>query len=78
LLIGIPLHKVPEVIRKNSDLLRQGQNWINVDKFSLKTDYQNVFAIGDVNKIKVNENAAIPKAGVFAEAQAKIVSLVFQ
>jgi sulfide:quinone oxidoreductase len=74
LLIGIPSHKVPEVIRKNSDLIKQGQNWINVDKFSLKTDYQNVFAIGDVNEIKVNENVAIPKAGVFAEAQAKVVS----
>ena len=73
LLIGIPPHKVPEVIR-NSNLIKQGQNWINVDKFNLKTDYQNVFAIGDVNEIKVNENVAIPKAGVFAEAQAKVVS----
>jgi sulfide:quinone oxidoreductase len=73
LLIGIPPHKVPEAIR-NSNLIKQGQNWINVDKFSLKTDYQNVFAIGDVNEIKVNENVAIPKAGVFAEAQAKVVS----
>lgn len=73
LLIAIPPHKVPEVIR-NSGLIKQGQNWIDVDKFSLKTDYQNVFAIGDVNEIKVNENVAIPKAGVFAEAQAKAVS----
>ena len=72
LLIGIPPHKVPEVIR-NSNLIKHGQNWINVDKFSLKTDYQNVFAIGDVNEIKVNENVAIPKAR-FAEAQAKVVS----
>jgi sulfide:quinone oxidoreductase len=73
LLIAIPPHKVPEVIR-NSGLIKQGQNWINVDKFSLKTDYQNTFAIGDVTEIKVNENVAIPKAGVFAEAQAKVVS----
>ena len=73
LLIGIPPHKVPEVIR-NSCLIKQGQNWINVDKFSLKTDYENVFAIGDVTEIKVNENTTIPKAGVFAEAQAKVVS----
>ena len=73
LLIGIPPHKVPDVIR-NSCLIKQGQNWINVDKFSLKTDYENVFAIGDVTEIKVNENTAIPKAGVFAEAQAKVVS----
>jgi sulfide:quinone oxidoreductase len=73
LLIGIPLHKVPEVIR-NSGLITQGQNWINVDKFSLKTEFENVFAIGDVTEIKVNENVVIPKAGVFAEAQAKVVS----
>jgi sulfide:quinone oxidoreductase len=73
LLIGIPPHKVPEVIR-NSGLITQGQNWINVDKFSLKTEFENVFAIGDVTEIKVNENVVIPKAGVFAEAQAKVVS----
>jgi sulfide:quinone oxidoreductase len=73
LLIGIPPHKVPGVIR-NSGLIIQGQNWINVDKFTLKTDYDNVFAIGDVTEIKVNENMAIPKAGIFAEAQAKVVS----
>ena len=70
LLIGIPPHKVPEVIR-NSGLIKQGQNWINVDKFSLKTEYENVFAIGDVTEIKVNENTAIPKAGVFAELSSK-------
>ena len=73
LLIGIPPHKVPEVIR-NSGLITQGQNWINVDKFSLKTEFENVFAIGDVTEIKVNGNVVIPKAGVFAEAQAKVVS----
>jgi sulfide:quinone oxidoreductase len=73
LLIAIPPHRVPEVIR-SSGLIKQGQNWINVDKFSLKTDYENVFAIGDVNEIKVNENMVIPKAGIFAEAQAKVVS----
>jgi sulfide:quinone oxidoreductase len=73
LLIGIPPHKVPEVIR-NSGLITRGQNWINVDKFSLRTHFENVFAIGDVTEIKVNENVAIPKAGVFAEAQAKVVS----
>jgi sulfide:quinone oxidoreductase len=73
LLVAIPPHRVPEVIR-NSNLIKEGQNWIKVDRFNLKTDYQNVFAIGDVNEIKVNENVAIPKAGVFAEAQAKVVS----
>jgi sulfide:quinone oxidoreductase len=73
LLIVILPHKVPEIVR-NCGLVKKGQKWINVDKFSLKTEYENVFAIGDVTEIKVNENVAIPKAGVFAEAQAKVVS----
>lgn len=73
ILIGIPPHRIPEIVR-NSGLLAQGQKWINVDKFSLRTKYENVFAIGDVTEIKVNGNVAIPKAGVFAEAQAKVVS----
>src|ERR687889_240590 len=74
LLIGIPPHKVPTVI-KSSGLVKEGQNWIDVDKFSLKTNYENVFAIGDVTEIKVDQMAAvIPKAGIFAEGQAKSVS----
>jgi len=73
LLIGVLPHKVPYVVT-NSGLVKQGQKWINVDRFSLKTEYENVFAIGDVTEIRVNENVAIPKAGVFAEAQAKVVS----
>jgi sulfide:quinone oxidoreductase len=73
LLIGIPPHKVPQVI-KDSGLLKGGQNWIDVDKFSLKTNHENVFAIGDVTEIKVDQAAIIPKAGIFAEGQAKSVS----
>jgi sulfide:quinone oxidoreductase len=72
-LIGIPPHKVPTVI-KSSGLVKEGQNWIDVDKFSLKTNYENVFAIGDVTEIKVDQMAVIPKAGIFAEGQAKSVS----
>lgn len=73
LLIGVPPHKVPTVI-KSSGLVKEGQNWIDVDKFSLKTNYENVFAIGDVTEIKVDQMAVIPKAGIFAEGQAKSVS----
>lgn len=73
LLIAVPPHKLPTVI-KSSCLVKEGQNWIDVDKFSLKTNYENVFAIGDVTEIKVDQMAVIPKAGIFAEGQAKSVS----
>ncbi|MGB6527771.1 MAG: FAD/NAD(P)-binding oxidoreductase, partial [Candidatus Nitrosopolaris sp.] len=62
---------------RNSDLIRQKQkqkNWIEVDKFTLKTDFKNVYAIGDVTDIKVNGTASIPKAGIFAEGEARTVS----
>jgi sulfide:quinone oxidoreductase len=74
LLIVIPPHQVPRVI-KNSDLLRDGdQRWIKVDKFTLRTKYSNVFAIGDVTEIRLDNGMTIPKAGIFAEGEAKVVS----
>jgi sulfide:quinone oxidoreductase len=73
LLIGIPQHVAPDVIR-SSGLIKEGHDWINVDKFTLKTDYDNVFAIGDVTEIKLDKGIVIPKAGIFAEGQAKVVS----
>ncbi|HKG71969.1 MAG TPA: FAD/NAD(P)-binding oxidoreductase [Nitrososphaeraceae archaeon] len=74
LLIVIPPHQVPQVI-KNSELLRDGaQRWINVDRFTLRTKYKNVFAIGDVTEIRLDNGMTIPKAGIFAEGEAKVVS----
>src|ERR1041385_95690 len=74
-LVIIPPHRVPQVI-KNSDLLLEDrdQRWINVDKFTLMTKYKNVFAIGDVTEIRLDQTTIIPKAGIFAEGEAKVVS----
>jgi sulfide:quinone oxidoreductase len=73
-LVGIPPHKIPMMVANSPGLLKEGENWINVDKFTLRTNYENVFAIGDVTEIKVNQYVAIPKAGIFAEEEAKVVS----
>jgi sulfide:quinone oxidoreductase len=72
LLVIIPPHQPPSVVKKSS-LIKNGQNWIDVDKFTLKTEFENVFAIGDVTEIKVDQKVSIPKAGIFAEGQAKTV-----
>jgi sulfide:quinone oxidoreductase len=71
-LLVIPPHQVPQVI-KNSELLGD-QHWIYVDRFTLKTKYKNIFAIGDVTEIRLDKTTTIPKAGIFAEAEAKVVS----
>lgn len=72
-LVVIPPHQVPQVI-KNSDLLERDQRWINVDRFTLRTKYKNVFATGDVTEIRLDKTTTIPKAGIFAEGQARAVS----
>ena len=40
-------------------------DWIPVDKFTLKTRFSGVYAVGDVNSV------GTPKAGVFSEGAAK-------
>jgi sulfide:quinone oxidoreductase len=72
LLIVTPPHKVPTVIRKCE--ITKDWDWIRVDKFTLKTMYDNVYAIGDVTEIVLGGMVTIPKAGIFAEAQAKVVA----
>lgn len=65
LFLGIPKHRAPEVV-ENSGMTVNG--WIPVDKTNLKTQYPNVYAIGDVNSV------GTPKAGVFAEGAAKVAA----
>lgn len=69
-LVGIPPHRVPEVV-KNSVLA--DDDWVAVDRNTMKTRFPNVFAIGDVTEIKVG-TVAVPKAGIFAEEQGKVAA----
>lgn len=69
-LVGIPPHRVPEVVRSSG--LAEG-DWVAIDKNTMKTRFENVFAIGDVTEIKVGA-MALPKAGIFAEEQAKVAA----
>lgn len=70
-LISIPPHKVPSVIVE-SGFTEYGK-FVMVDK-TCKTKYDHVYAIGDVNQIMVTDKIAVPKAGIFAEAEGVTVS----
>ena len=72
LLIGIPPHNAPDVVRSSALLGVSG--FIHVDPGTLKTEYDEVFAIGDVATVKLPNGKALPKAGVFAHAEAKVVA----
>ncbi len=74
LLVLIPAHKAPDVIIHSG--LSDESGWIPVNKDTLETKYENVFAIGDVTSIAIpgrwnpDKPMKLPKAGVFAHAQA--------
>jgi sulfide:quinone oxidoreductase len=65
LFVGIPVHRAPRVL-ESGGLAVDG--WVPVDKGNLATRFPDVYAAGDV--------AALPmaKAGVFAEAAARVVA----
>lgn len=72
LLLIVPPHKAPKAI--DSSGLSSEKGWIPVDRETLKTSYENVYAIGDITAIKLPSGAMLPKAGVFAEYQALVVA----
>ena len=47
---------------------------MSVNKSTLETRFKDIFAIGDVTEIKINDIISIPKAGIFAEGQARSVA----
>lgn len=66
ILISVPPHKVPSVV-VDSGFAENGK-FVLVDK-TCKTKHDRVYAIGDVNQIMVTDKIAVPKAGIFAEAE---------
>lgn len=72
LLIAVPPHRAPDVVRSSGLLGLSG--WIHVDPHTLRTDHEGVFAIGDVTAIKLPNGKSLPKAGVFAHNEAEVVA----
>jgi sulfide:quinone oxidoreductase len=65
LFVGIPVHRVPPVV-ESCGLAVDG--WVPVDKTNLATRFPDVYAVGDVTGLPM------AKAGVFAEAAARVVA----
>jgi len=78
LLVAVPPHRSPEVVRKS--VLANEVGWIPVDRRTLATGFANVYALGDVTSIqlpgryKPDIPLMLPKAGVFAHFQASAVA----
>lgn len=65
LYLGVPVHCAPRVVLE-SGLAEDG--WIPVSPSNLRTPYPGVYAFGDVARV------GVPKAGVFAEGQARVAA----
>ena len=78
LLVAIPPHRGPRVVREAG--LTNEAGWIPVERATLRTKHENVFALGDVTVVPVpgrwkpDVPLILPKAGVFAHGQAEIVA----
>ena len=73
LLIAIPPHTSPKVIRESGDLA-DASGWISVDPKNMQTKHDRVYAIGDVAAVKLPSGMMLPKAATFAFGQAEIVA----
>jgi sulfide:quinone oxidoreductase len=78
LFVAIPPHRGPRLVREAG--LANEAGWVPVDRATLKTRHENVYALGDVTVIpipgrwKPDVPLMLPKAGVFAHAQAEVVA----
>jgi sulfide:quinone oxidoreductase len=78
LVAAIPPHRPPALVREAG--LSNETGWIPIDRQTLATPHERVFAIGDVTSVQIPGRwkpdipLMLPKAGVFAHAQALVVA----
>lgn len=74
LLICVPPHRAPKPVVDAG--LTDASGWVPVDPSTLQTKHPDVFAIGDVTALATPNGYVplLPKAGVFASGQGKVVA----
>jgi sulfide:quinone oxidoreductase len=72
LLVYVPPIRPPSVLADSA--LVDDSGWVRVDRHTLETRFPGVYAIGDVTLIPLAIGKPLPRAGVFAHAQAEVVA----
>jgi sulfide:quinone oxidoreductase len=72
LLAYVPPHRAPKVVREAGLVSESG--WVQVNRQTLETTRAGVYALGDVVGIPLKLGKPLPKAGVFAHAEAEVVA----
>jgi sulfide:quinone oxidoreductase len=71
LLVHVPPIAPPAALVRSGLVDESG--WVRVDRHTLETEFPDVYAVGDVTLIPLAMGKPLPKAGVFAHAQAAAV-----
>ena len=72
LLAFVPPHRAPRVVRESGLAAESG--WMAADRRTFETVHPRVYALGDVVSVPLAMGKPLPKAGVFAERQARVVA----
>ena len=72
LLLGVPPHRAPAVLRESG--LTGESGWIEINPRTCETSYAGVYAIGDSTQVVLANKKTLPKAGLFAELMGETVA----
>lgn len=72
LLVYVPPIRPPPALAGSG--LADGGGWIQVDRATMETRFPGVHAVGDATAIPLAMGKPLPRAGVFAHAQAEVVA----
>jgi sulfide:quinone oxidoreductase len=72
LLLGVPPHRAPGVVRESG--LTGESGWIEINPRTCSTSFESVYAIGDSTQIVLANKKTLPKAGLFAELMGETVA----
>lgn len=72
LLLGIPPHRAPAVVRESG--LTGESGWIEINPHTCETSFEDVYAIGDSTQVTLANKKTLPKAGLFAEMMGETVA----
>lgn len=72
LLVYVPVHRAPAAVRASG--LTDESGWVPVNRATFETRFPGVYAIGDVTTVPLSMGKPLPKAGVFAHAEAEVVA----
>ena len=72
LLLGIPPHRAPAVVRESG--LTGDSGWVEIHQRTCETSFEGVYAIGDSTQVVLANKKTLPKAGLFAEMMGETVA----